>query len=125
MKSLLIPSSFVLLLLLSPAKFAYGTDFSCPFGTNGACLDFGDKVCSRSAKCVDDDAACFSAYTCGFGNEFVCKSEYEDLVNEYDDLVRRHNDLVDELARLQRKQSDVESCISYSSSLDEAQNCIW
>ena len=67
----------------------------------------------------------FSAYTCGFGNEFVCKSEYEDLVNEYDDLVRRHNDLVDELARLQRKQSDVESCISYSSSLDEAQNCIW
>ncbi len=46
---------------------AYGESFSCSFGKRGACLGYGDTVCSSSGKCVSDDAVCFDSYTCGWG----------------------------------------------------------
>lgn len=112
-------------------------NFSCPYGTQGACLDYGDKVCSTSAKCVSQDAVCFNSYTCGFDG-FICKSKYDDLVNEYDsmmnqcrsvaadydDLVREYSDLRDNLLALLGEKSQLENCVVAASSLDEAQYCV-
>jgi hypothetical protein len=115
---------------------AYGNDFSCSYGKRGACLDYGDKVCSVTAKCVNNDAVCFNSNTCGYGG-FVCKSKLDDLTTEYDGLLskcqniaREHDDLVDEYNELLRnykfkvsEYDDLESCVRYASTLDEAKNC--
>ena len=79
--------------IFSSSLYAYGNSFTCPVGTDAACLDYGDKVCSSFSKCVSDDAVCFDSYTCGYKG-FVCKSKYDDLVDEYDDLVRKYNTLL-------------------------------
>lgn len=60
-------------------------NFSCPYGTNGACLNYGDRV-------VNQNAACFDQYACGFKG-FVCKSKLDDAVNEYNDVVNKYNSL--------------------------------
>ncbi|MBE8232455.1 MAG: hypothetical protein HAW67_01880 [Endozoicomonadaceae bacterium] len=132
------------------AMHAYGNEFSCPYGKQGACLDYGDK-------CVGNDTVCFDSYTCGYGG-FVCKSQLNDLASEYDDLLRKcnniaseHDNLVDEYNNLLRKYNNIasehddlvdkynnllrkykskaseyenlESCVSYASTLDEVKNC--
>lgn len=122
--------------ILESEAYAYGNDFSCAFGKQGACLGYGDKICSSTAKCVSGDAVCFDSYACGFGG-FVCKSKLDDLASEYDDLLHRckiiageHDELVEEYNDLLRKYKskvseyeELESCISYSSTLDEAKRC--
>jgi len=97
------------------AASGFGNDFTCPIGKQGACLGYGDKVCSSMAKCVSNDAVCFDSYTCNYKG-FTCKSKFDDLATEYDSLVDRYN-------RLLRAQRDLESCVSYASSLEEAQTC--
>ncbi|MFV1872983.1 MAG: hypothetical protein ACMZ64_06665 [Oleiphilus sp.] len=115
---------------------AYGNDFSCSFGKQGACLDYGDKICPSAAKCVNSDAICFDSYTCGYGG-FVCKSKLDDFASEYDDLLSKCNniaseydDLTDEYNNLLRRYKskvseyeDFESCVSYATTLNEAKNC--
>lgn len=95
-------------------------DFSCPIGTTAACLDYGDSVCSRLAKCVRNDAVCFDSYTCDYKG-FICKSKaeerVEEIANEYDLLVRKYNTLVQENNRL------VE-CLTYASSIDDVHGCL-
>ena len=128
-------------LILAPAA-VHAENFSCSFG-RGACLDYGDKICSSQGKCVSDDAVCFDSFTCGYGG-FVCKSKMDDLANSYDDLVRKakslgseyddlvakHNDLIDDMSALQRRFGDavteklnIESCLSSAASLEDAQAC--
>ncbi|PHR29466.1 MAG: hypothetical protein COA36_04150 [Desulfotalea sp.] len=115
---------------------AYGNNFSCSYGKRGACLDYGDKVCSSSSKCVSSDAVCFDSYQCGYGG-FVCKSKLDDLAVGYDHLVSNfknvaseRDDLVDDYNNLLRKYKskvseydDFESCVRYASTLDEARYC--
>ena len=122
---------------------AYGEDFSCALGRRGACLSYGDTVCSSAGKCVQQDAICFQPYTCGFGG-FVCKSKLDDVVDEYNsladtnrslvadynDLTERFNALLrtskslsddyDELTVKHRRSRD---CVTYASTLEEAQGC--
>jgi hypothetical protein len=107
----------------------YGNEFSCSFGKQGACLDYGDKVCSSMAKCVNNDAICFDSYTCNYKG-FICKSKFDDLAEEYDDLLGKckniaseHDELVDQYNSLLRKYKELESCVSYASTLEEAQAC--
>lgn len=44
-------------------------------------------------------------------------SSREDIVSEYDDLVNEYN-------RLLKSYQDTVSCVSYASTLDEAQSCM-
>ena len=134
-----IPGKHILiaiLLIASTNTFSFGNDFSCSYGKQGACLDYGDKICSSLAKCVSNDAVCFESYTCGLDG-FICKSKYDDLSNEYDNLLNKckniatkHDELVDEynillneLRSAVSEYEDLESCVSYSSTLDEAKGC--
>ena len=130
---------FLFLSLMAAIAFAmpaFGGNFSCSFGKQGACLDYSDKVCPSSAKCVAQDSVCFDSLACGFTG-FVCKSkldgvaeEYESLVNKYNDLAskcrrtaRKHDDLVDEFNDLQSTLEDLVSCVAYANSLEDARAC--
>jgi hypothetical protein len=104
------------ILMLQTAVYAYGNNFSCNYGKQGACLDSGDKVCSSYSKCVKDDAVCFDSYTCGYQG-FVCKSKFQDLADGYDELVRKYNNLI-------RKQNDQMSCMSGATTMEDVQNCL-
>lgn len=131
-----ITAAFLLFFFLFPSV-TLGQDFSCSYGKRGACLDYGDKVCSSYDKCVDGDAVCFDRLTC-FGN-FICKSKYDDLANEYSTLSDEYNallnkcktvagdydNLVNEYNDLLRKKKNWEFCLSMADSLNAAQNCLW
>ncbi len=114
---------YLILGLAAVAVFAMpasGTNFSCSFGKRGACLDYDDKVCSSSAKCVDRNAVCFSSFTCSYEG-FVCKSKLDDVVDKYDDLasrckemargrnglVTKYNELASSCKRVAGKNSDL------------------
>ena len=112
--------------------------FSCPYGKNASCLDYGDKVCSSFAKCVDESATCFSQYTCGYDG-FICKSEYNEVVDSYNSVLRKnkslvsdynsllyeHQENVSDYNNLLSAHSELKSCISYADSLEAAQDCAW
>ncbi|MCP5011247.1 MAG: hypothetical protein GY942_14800 [Aestuariibacter sp.] len=96
---------FVGCLFFNPAM-SMGSDFSCSDGKQGACLDYGDKVCSSYSKCVSENATCFQPNTCGYDG-FICKSEYTNLSNtfeseytnlsyEYDGLSRKFKNISEE-----------------------------
>ena len=116
--------------------YAYGGSFSCSFGQQGACLDYGDKVCSSFAKCVKSDAVCFDSYTCDY-NGFVCKSKFNELADDFDDLLKKcrniaseydavvndYNELIRKHKMLASEYEEIQSCISYATSLDEAKRC--
>jgi len=119
----------VLSLSISTATFAYGNDFSCSYGKQGACLDYGDKVCSSLAKCVSQDAVCFDSSACDYKG-FICKSKFDGLVDRYNDLsskystlATKYDDLVDEHNDLVRRFNNLQSCVGAASSLDEARAC--
>lgn len=134
--SIFVTITMTTILLVAFSDLTYGENFSCPFGKQGACLEFGAKVCSSTAKCVSNDAVCFDSYTCGYQG-FICKSKFDDLATEYDDLRRKcrniaseHDDLVSDynelLGRYQEIASDHDdlvSCVTYASSLEEARAC--
>lgn len=76
--------SFIFSLALLPSAFAQ-QNFSCNYGSRGACLGYGDKI-------VDQGSVCFGSNTCDFRG-FICKTKFDDVVDEYDTLVRKYNDL--------------------------------
>jgi hypothetical protein len=119
----------ILLLALTLASPALGQDFSCRMGTQPACLDYGDTVCSSRGMCVDSDAACFDKYQCNFEG-FTCKSNVTECVEAHDTLLRKHNDLVDdfnenlEVAKdMAERLDDIETCLIYASTLEAARLC--
>lgn len=140
----------VLVLALTVASPAVGQNFSCNYGKQPACLDYGAQVCSSSGKCVDSNAACFDSYQCGYDG-FTCKSNVTECVDAQEKLLRKHNTLVDdyngllkkhkELAadfdetitaaralqsdydRIESSLGDMETCLIYATTLDEAKRC--
>lgn len=88
MGSLLVFSAMTL------ATSSIAQSFSCPYGTQPSCLDYGDTVCSSRGMCVDRDASCFEPYQCDYEG-FTCKSNLTECVEVHDDLVRKHNALID------------------------------
>ena len=109
---------------------AYGDTFSCNFGTQPACLDYGDKVCSSYSKCVSSDAVCFDAYTCNYQG-YICKSVFQDLADDYDELVNKYNRLledhqnnIDKYNSLVSKSNDQMACLSAASTIDDVRNCL-
>lgn len=138
-------------LCLFAAQPLAAQSFSCRIGTQAACLEFGDTVCSARGMCVDTDSACFSRYQCD-SQGFTCRSNVVECLDDYDALVRRHNDLAAEAeAILQRyntlvddynrqledlnrqltenrelisAQEDARSCINRASTLEAARACL-
>ena len=119
-------------------------NFSCSFGKRAACLDYGDQVCSSTAKCVDQSASCFDAYQCNYEG-FTCKSNVSEIIDKYDTLVKKYNSLLDDnrtlvddfnglvrtknslivnVSNLEDEMDTMRSCIRYSSSHEEARSCI-
>lgn len=95
----------------------FAQSFSCPFGKDPACLDYGDQVCSSQGMCVDSNAACFDQYQCGYEG-FTCKSNVTECVDKYEDLLRTHNELVDSYNELLDDAKEVED------DLDDLRDCI-
>lgn len=119
----------MLLLALSIMSPAMGQSFSCSFGTQPACLDYGDTVCSSSGMCVDRNAACFNRYQCNYEG-FSCKSNVTECIEAHDTLLRKHNELVDDFnenleiaKRMADRLDDIESCLLYASTLEDAKKC--
>lgn len=121
--------STILFFVLACASPALGQSFSCRIGTQPACLDYGEKVCSSGGMCVDRNAACFDQYQCNYEG-FTCKSNVTECVEAHDTLLRKHNELVDdfnenlEIAKeIAARLDDIERCLIYASTLDDAKRC--
>jgi len=115
--------------VLIPSAAIGQQGFSCSYGDRGACLGFGETVCSSSGKCVDSSAACFDSYQCDYQG-FTCKSNVTECVDAHDTLLRKHNTLVDnfnenlEIAkRMAARLDDIETCLIYASTLESAKLC--
>jgi len=116
-------------LVLIPTGVSAQQGFSCSYGDRGACLGFGDTVCSSSGMCVDQNAACFDKYKCNYEG-FTCKSNVTECAEAHDTLLRKHNALIDdfnenlEIAKgMATRLDDMESCLVYASTLEDAQLC--
>ena len=119
---------FLVLILLQPDVSIGEQYYSCSDDKRGACLNYGDKVCSSHSKCVDDDSVCFDAYTCIQG--YICKSKYDDLVDKYNTLSDEYNTLSSKCQTIEMKYDSLEyqyrnlkDCVSSADSLEDAQNC--
>jgi len=108
----------------------HAQNFSCRIGTQPACLDYGDKVCSSMGKCVDSSSACFDQYQCNYEG-FTCKSNvtqcveaHDALVNKYNDLSNDYDDLLTKAKEVAKKHDDLNDCLLYASDMDAVQTCL-
>ena len=122
-------TTLLVMLALIPSSAISQQGFSCSYGDRGACLGYGDTVCSSRGMCVDQNSACFDQNQCNYEG-FTCRSNVTECVETHDALLRRHNDLVDdfnenlEIARgMAARLDDVETCLIYASTLEGAKLC--
>ncbi|MBS4009324.1 MAG: hypothetical protein KGZ72_01070 [Roseovarius sp.] len=115
--------------ILIPSAAISQQGFSCSYGDRGACLGFGDTVCSSRGMCVDQNAACFDSNQCNYEG-FTCKSNVTECVEAHDNLLRKHNDLVEDFndnlkiaKEMASRLGDVETCLIYASTLEAAKRC--
>jgi hypothetical protein len=108
---------------ITVAHIANAEDFSCNYGKRGACLDYGDKVCSSDGKCVSQDATCFRPYTCDFRG-FVCKSQLDDLSDSCKRLANDQEELIGKYNLLLRDKKTMNDCVNNARTLLQAQTCI-
>jgi hypothetical protein len=114
----------VILMVLSLASLGARADFSCPAGTNAACLEEGDSVCPVSAKCVGYDAVCLQADSCDSARGFICGSEYDALVTNHENVVAQYNQLISENVDLRETRLQQKNCVINAQSLKEAIRCV-
>jgi hypothetical protein len=105
------------------AHIANAEDFSCYPGKRGACLDYGDKVCSSYAKCVGQNATCFEANACDFRG-FMCKSKFDDLAESCKRLADDQDSLIAKYNILLSETKTMNECVNNSRTLIQAQACI-
>lgn len=79
--------------------------------------------------CVDRNAACFDQYQCNYEG-FTCKSNVTECVEAHDSLLRKHNELVDDFNEnlkiakdMASRLDEIESCLIYASTLEDARQC--
>jgi hypothetical protein len=118
MKSLAV---FVALIMVSSGSWS---EFSCPTGSDLACLNVDDTVCPLSAKCVDDGATCFDEYPCEPGESFVCESQYDKAMVECNMAVKQHAQLASENTELRVKRLEQKNCVLNASTLEVAKACV-
>ena len=123
--------------LLNPGGRASAEEyFSCPFYSNAACLSLGETVCSTSGKCVKDSSICFDQFECNYMG-FVCKSNYNELVDDYnellddydeflddyDELLDDYDELLDAANALSAYSSALEDCITQAATMEDVRLC--
>lgn len=116
-------------LVLAVATPVLGQSFSCRIGSQPACLDYGDKVCSSNGMCVDHNAACFDKYQCDYEG-FTCKSNVTECVETHEKLVGEHNELIDDFnnnlkiaKEMAARLDEIESCLAYAGTVEDARLC--
>lgn len=114
----------ILMLALTLVSTVTLAEFSCPDGTNAACMNDGDLICPNSTKCVDEDAICIDKHTCGGSSNFVCESDYDEMLNDYKKAVREHNQLASENEDLRVMRLDRKNCVINASTLAVAIECV-
>jgi hypothetical protein len=119
----------ILLISIVASTPAFAQNFSCRVGTEPACLDYGDTVCSSRGMCVDANAACFDRFQCGYEG-FTCKSNVTECADAHDALLAKHNALIEdfnenlEIAKgIAERLDEIETCLIYASTLDQAKSC--
>lgn len=90
---------FLVVMVLAASSASAQQNFSCSYADRGACLGFGEQVCSSSGKCVNESSACFDSYQCNYEG-FTCKSNVTECVDSYNDLTGRYDGLVMEYNNL-------------------------
>ena len=112
---------FAILLTLSmiPTGVFAQQRFSCSYGDRGACLGYGETVCSSLGKCVSENAVCFDSYQCNYEG-FTCKSNLTECADEYDGLLARFNSLVNDYNELLEDSREMRA--SFESTLEELVN---
>jgi hypothetical protein len=108
-------------LLLAPVTSASAENFSCSFG-RGACLDYGDTVCSSLGKCVDQSAQCFSSYTCNYQG-FVCKSDFDDLQRTAKQIALDYDALVVKAEAIASSYDDLRRCLATANTMSDVSTC--
>ena len=108
----------LLFILFNQSLFSYSETFSCNYGTRAACLDYNSKI-------VDSDSTCFSKYTCGFSNDFVCADDYNDLTNKYNNLVNEYDELVSEYNNLIESKENIEFCLRFAKTIEKIKECFY
>lgn len=114
----------VFMVVLSMVSIVAWGDFSCPDGTEAACLDTGDRVCPGSTRCVDNGATCFDEYPCDLNDSFVCASSYDDVMDDYKRAVSQYNDMASENTDMRERRLEQKNCVLNASTLDGAQRCV-
>ena len=109
------------LLLLSTFSWA---EFTCPTGTEAACIETGDRICSGSTKCVDVNASCFDDFPCSAEEGFVCGSEFDAALNDHERSTEKYDQLVKENVDLRQERLDRKNCVLNATGLIEAQKCV-
>lgn len=99
-------ASLTLLIAVGGTCVAAADSFSCLYGSQPACLDAGDTVCTSHGKCVSDDAVCFDGGQCDYQG-YTCRSTFTQCVEEYEGLEGHYNSLVDEYNTLTDKHDDL------------------
>ena len=118
------PFLIIVTCLMAMISTGAQSDFSCPQGTERACLDAGDKVCPGSTRCVVESATCFDEYPCGLNGGFVCESRYDGVLKDYKQAVNQHNQLASENEDLRVKRLAQKNCVVNSSTLEDAKRCV-
>jgi hypothetical protein len=111
---------FALLLLSSSAL----SDYSCPDGTNAACLDNEDIVCPASAKCVPNEAVCLDERACDSARGYICGSVYDELMKDYEKVVSQYNQLTSENVGLREIRLEQRNCVINAATLKDAIKCV-
>ncbi len=114
----------IILFVISLISAGIQADFSCPDGTNSACLDDGDIVCPASAKCVGDDAVCLDERSCDSARGYICGSEYDAILNDYEKVVSQYNQLLSENVDLREGRLEQRNCVINAAKLRDAIKCV-
>ena len=115
--------------VLCLASAAHAQSFSCPMGGEPACLGYGDRVVDRSAACFDAYQCDYEGFTCK-SHLTDCASDYDGLQAEYNALVAKHNGLIKDFNALRdasltvdQTLRDMQNCITWAESVEDARAC--
>jgi hypothetical protein len=113
--------AFVIAGLLS-AGAADAQSFSCPFGREPACLDYGDQVVDQSAACFDSFQCDYEGFTCK-SNVTACTADYEALLKKHDSLVDDYNALLDASQATEAALRGLRDCLYLASTTEDVRRC--
>ena len=110
--------------LLCLVSMAVQAGYTCPDGTNMACLDDGDTVCPLSAKCVDKAAVCLEEPQCDSDRGYICGSEYDAILSDHQKTVGQYNQLLSENVDLREDRLQKRNCVINAATLKDAISCV-